>query len=76
MSEPNRNLDYPKLTKQSFLFGVALFVAGVFGESLIHSLGLEVPGWEQNLLFGIEAVGVLVALLSPFVFGILLALTE
>jgi hypothetical protein len=29
MAEPSHNLDYPKLTQQSFPFGVGLFLVGV-----------------------------------------------
>ena len=70
------NLDYPTLTKRSFLLGVSLFVVGAVGEFVIHALGLQVPGWETALLWDAEVVGIVVALFSPFVFGILLPLTE
>ncbi|MFB6096841.1 MAG: hypothetical protein ABEJ74_05590 [Haloferacaceae archaeon] len=70
------NVNFPKLTKRSFLFGLALFVVGAFGQIGLHAVGLSVPGWEQSLLFDAEVIGVIVALLSPFVFGILLPLTD
>lgn len=70
------DLDYPKLTKRSFLLGLSLFVIGALGEMIITSTGVSVPGWEQALLVNMEALGVLIALLSPFIFGMLLPLTE
>jgi hypothetical protein len=35
-----------------------------------------VPAWEETLLFDMEVLGVLISLFSPFVFGVLLPLTE
>jgi hypothetical protein len=70
------DLDCPTLTKRSFLFGLSLFVIGTIGQFVVRSLGLELPGWEMALLFGAEIVGLLIAFFSPFVFGILLPLTE
>lgn len=70
------NLDYPKLTKRGVFLGLALFGIGALGEVAVHVLGIGLPGWEQMLLFDAEVVGVLLMLLVPFVFGILLPLTE
>ncbi|TKX75539.1 hypothetical protein EXE46_03575 [Halorubrum sp. GN11_10-6_MGM] len=70
------DLNYPKLTKQSFLFGVGLFAIGAAGELALSASGASVPGWEQALLLDAELVGVAIALLAPFVFGIFLPLTE
>lgn len=69
-------LNYPKLTKRSFLFGIGLFVIGALGELIITTSGATVSGWEQTLLFDAEVVGMLIAFFSPFVFGIFLPLTE
>lgn len=70
------DLNYQKLTKRSVLFGVSLFLIGAVGEIVLHSAGLQVPGWEETLLFDAEVLGAIVTLLSPFVFGIFLPLTE
>jgi len=42
----------------------------------LTAAGISVPDWERALLFDIELLGILIGLLSPFVFGILLPLTE
>jgi hydrogenase/urease accessory protein HupE len=70
------DLDYPTLTKRTFFLGVALFLIGAVGELGLHAAGVSVPQWERTLLFDMEIVGIVIALLSPFVFGILLPLTE
>mgnify|MGYP006873383312 FL=1 len=69
-------LDYAVLTKRSFLLGVTLFAIGAIGELGLTAAGISVPDWERALLFDIELLGILIGLLSPFVFGILLPLTE
>jgi hypothetical protein len=70
------DLDYSRLTKLSFLLGLGMFVVGELGEFGIEKAGMSVPAWEHSLLMTMAAIGVLVALLSPFVFGIVLPLTE
>lgn len=76
MSGRYGNLDYPRLTKTSFGFGVALFVLGALGHVAGPALFGPLPGWESVLFTDMEILGVLIALLSPFIFGILLPLTE
>ncbi|MFB6091241.1 MAG: hypothetical protein ABEJ97_09305 [Halobellus sp.] len=70
------DIDYPTLTKRSFLLGLGLFAFGALGEFVLASTGLAVPAWEHALLVDAEWLGVVLALASPFVFGILLPLTE
>ncbi|WP_246984486.1 DUF7860 family protein [Halorientalis marina] len=70
------DLDYPTLTKRSVLLGVALFLVGALGEAVIALMGLQVPGWEETLLFDLEVLGIVVAFLSVVVFGVALPLTE
>ena len=70
------DLDYSKATKQSFLLGIGLFLIGALGEATIHTTGLQVPGWEETLLLDLEFLGTAIALFSPFIFGIVLPLTE
>ncbi|WP_458190378.1 DUF7860 family protein [Haladaptatus sp. NG-WS-4] len=70
------DLDYPKLTKTGFFLGVALLAIGVLGETFGTALYGSLPGWETMLFTDLEIVGILLGLLSPFVFGIFLPLTE
>jgi hypothetical protein len=70
------NLDYPRLTKTSFAFGVALFGLGALGHVAGPALFGPLPAWESVLFTDMEMIGVAIALVSPFLFGILLPLTE
>ncbi|MFC6955088.1 hypothetical protein [Halorubellus litoreus] len=70
------DLDYPSLTKRSFLLGVCLLIVGEVGDAFLSQYGGTVPAWEHQLLVSAAVLGVLIALCSPFVFGIVLPLTE
>jgi hypothetical protein len=70
------NLNYPKLTRQAFFVGVALFAIGALGEFAGHAVFGTLPAWENTLLFDIEVLGVLIGLFAPIIFGIVLPLTE
>jgi hypothetical protein len=70
------NLDYPRLTKTGFAFGVALFAFGVLGHVVGTAMYGTLPGWENVLLTDLEILGLLIAFFSPIVFGIVLPLTE
>jgi len=70
------DLDYERLAKQGFVLGLGLFVLGEILEPLQHAAGIAVPGWEHTVLFYLTVLGVLAALLTPFVFSIVLPLTE
>lgn len=65
-----------KITKRGVLFGLGLFLIGAVGEAYIHMTGTQVPGWEERLLLDLEFLGTAIALVTPFVFGIFLPLTE
>lgn len=69
-------INHATLTKRSFLFGLGLFVLSELAEPLQRLVGFGIPGWEHSLLGVGAGIGVLVALLSPFVFGIVLPLVE
>ena len=69
-------LDYPELTRLGVGLGIALFVVGVAGEVTLPAVTGTLPAWENTLFFDLEALGVVLALVSPFVFGIFLPLTE
>ena len=70
------DLNYPFLAKAGFLLGLGLFVMGAGGEFIGHAYFQELPMWEEMLFFDLEVVGLLIAFVSPFVFGIFLPLTE
>lgn len=70
------NLDYARLTKLGFAIGVTMFLAGAVGAMIGHTYFEPVPGWLDFLLFDFEVLGLLIALFSPIVFGIVLPLTE
>ena len=70
------DIDSVRLTKQGFAVGLALFLVGAVGELVGHAVFGGLPGWEHTLLFDAEMLGILVAFLSVFVFGIAVPLTE
>lgn len=70
------NLDYPKLTKRGSGLGLALLAVGALGEAALPAVVGPLPGREEMLFFDLEVIGVALMLLSPFVFGIFLPLTE
>jgi hypothetical protein len=70
------DIDYPTYTKYGFVLGVTLLATGALGELVGTALYGSLPGWENMLFTDMEALGVVAMLLSPFVFGILLPLTE
>ncbi|MFD1513284.1 hypothetical protein [Halomarina rubra] len=64
-------LDYPRLAKAGFALGVTMFVGGALGATLI-----EGPSLAHTLLIDAEALGILLGLFAPLVFGVVLPLTE
>jgi hypothetical protein len=58
------------------LLGATLFATGVLCEVVGSALFGPLPAWEHTLFFQLEALGVVLLLLVPFVFGIALPLTE
>jgi hydrogenase/urease accessory protein HupE len=68
--------DYARRAKQGVVLGFCLFAAGAVGEFVGHSYLNNLPGWEQALLFDSMVLGILVALLSLLVFGVVLPLTQ
>jgi hypothetical protein len=53
-----------------------MFVLGLLGETLGPLVFGQLSAWEHTLFFDLEAFGVVILLLSVFVFGIVLPLTE
>ena len=70
------DLDYPRITKLGMTLGAVLFALGVLGGFGGPLLVGPLPDWERTLFFDMEALGVLLLLVVPFVFGIALPLTE
>jgi hypothetical protein len=70
------DLDYASLTKRGMTLGALLFAVGAVGELAGHALFGSLPAWELTLLFDAEVLGIATMLLTPFVFGIALPLTE
>lgn len=68
--------DYASLAKTGFLLGVVLFLLGGAGEVVWHAYVGSLPQWEATLFFDMEVIGVLAALLSPLVFGVVVPLVE
>lgn len=76
MAGTRTRIDHVKYLKGSFALGLALFVVAEATEPAQRLAGVAVPGWEHSLLGLLAALGLVVAFLSPFVFGIALPLTE
>ncbi|AGN01956.1 hypothetical protein L593_10055 [Salinarchaeum sp. Harcht-Bsk1] len=68
--------EYARLAKGGFGIGFAMLLVGVLGEVLVPIVFGSIPGWEATLFFDLEVIGVLTALISPFLFGIFLPLVE
>ncbi|QIO21867.1 hypothetical protein [Haloarcula sp. JP-L23] len=71
-----RDMDHGLLAKRGFFLGVGLFAFGALGELLGHTLLGPFPAWGDVLLTDMVALGILLGLLSPLVFGIVLPLIE
>lgn len=69
-------VDHATFAKRGFLLGVALFAVGVGGEVGGRALLGTLPALVNTLLVDMEAIGILLALFSPLVFGIVLPLVE
>jgi len=68
------DIDYPKAAKGGALLGIALLLVGEAGGYASNYLAM--PGWEETLFFDLAILGLLVFVVSPFLFGLVLPLTE
>ena len=75
-SRRSHNMDYARIAKAGFVGGLVLFVIGVVGELVGHAVLASMPPTEEQSLFAVEVLGVLVGFLVPVVFGALVPLTE
>lgn len=71
-----RSLDYARLAKLGFFFGVTLFAVGAVGEIGGHTYLETIPPTLDTVFFGMETLGVVVGLVTPIVFGAVLPLIE
>ncbi|NHN46297.1 hypothetical protein G9464_01610 [Halostella sp. JP-L12] len=69
-------VDYPRYAKLGFLAGVAMFLVGAAGSFAGNAFLDTLPAWEATLLYDLEILGILTALFSPLVFGVVMPLTE
>lgn len=69
-------MDHARLAKGGFLLGLGMLLVGALGEVIGHVVLGGLPGWQDTLFFDLEVLGVLLALVSPFLFGIFLPLLE
>lgn len=70
-----RGFDYSYMTKAGVIAGVGLFLVGALAEYGLHATGSATPTISSAFL-AMELSGPVIALLSVFVFGIALPLTE
>lgn len=70
------DVDSTRLTTRGFFAGLALFLVGAVGELVGHAVLDRLPGWESALLFDAEVLGIGVAFLTVFAFGIAVPLIE
>lgn len=68
------DIDYPKAAKGGVVLGLALLLIGEAGGYAGNYVSM--PGWEQTLFFDLAILGLLVFVVSPFLFGLVLPLTE
>ncbi|MFP4632358.1 MAG: hypothetical protein ACOCT0_03025 [Halobacteriota archaeon] len=71
-----RNIDYGVYVRRGFGLGVALFVLGALGAVVAPVFVGPLPDWLSTAFTDVEAVGLVVAFASVFVFGMILPLTE
>ena len=71
-----RSPSYGQLAKAGFLLGIAMIAVGAGGEWAIHSQTVQLAAWEDALFFDVEVLGIVLFLLSPFVFGVVLPLVD
>jgi hypothetical protein len=71
-----RTFDYADYAKWGSLLGAAMLVVGVLGHVALPVVTGPLPGWEATLFTDLEAVGILLAVVSVFGFGIAAPLVD
>ena len=70
------SMAYGDFAKGGVVLGVSLFLVGLLGHVFGPVLFGPLPAWELTLFTWMEGVGILIALLSPFIFAVALPLIE
>lgn len=70
------NLDYASLTKGGVAMSAATFALALLVQFGARAAGITLPAWEVTLLTDLEYLSILGIVLSVFVFGVVLPLTE
>ena len=70
------DMDYGAWAKGGFLLGFGLLAFGAGGELIGHAFFESLPAWENELFTAFEGVGLVVGFFSPWIFGIVMPLTE
>jgi len=72
----NGTFDQAAFARYGLLVAVGLFATGVLGETALPVLFGALPAWEHALFVDFEALGIVLALVSVFGFGIVWPLVE
>lgn len=68
--------DYGQLVKRGVTAGVILFLVGELGQVVMPRVQESLPDWEMTLFMVFTVGGILLVVLSVFLFGIALPLAE
>lgn len=70
------DIDYSQAVKSGVILGGLLLVGGFLGESVGHLLYTDVTGTVDTIFTSMEIIGIAIAMIAVFVFGVALPLTE
>jgi len=70
------DLDYSRAVKSGVILGGLLLVGGFLGEAVGHMLYTDVTGTLDVIFISMEVIGIVIAMVAVFVFGVALPLTE
>jgi hypothetical protein len=70
------SMNYARLTKVGFLFGVGLLLFGAVGGIVGKAVFGTLPQWESTLFLFSEGIGILIGVFSVCVFGVVMPLVE
>lgn len=71
-----RNLDYARIAKFGLFAGIGLFAIGAVGEFVGHIYLSGLPAIADQTFLALEAIGIIIALFVPIIFGAVLPLIE
>lgn len=70
------DLNYSRAVKTGVIVGGGLLVVGFLGEWVGHMLYGDLTGTLDTVFITMEFIGILIAVVAIFVFGVALPLTE